>query len=64
MLSIVVVHKMLSIAWYIDFVAAPDGYNKPLRPIELDQETRKCEVVYNAGTPLPPLPTAKKKVNS
>lgn len=45
---------------YIDFVAAPDGYNKPLRPIELDQETRKCEVVYNAGTPLPPLPTAKK----
>lgn len=47
---------------YIDFVAAPDGYNKPLRPIELDQETRKCEVVYNAGTLLPPLPTSKKLI--
>lgn len=38
---------------YIDFVAAPDGYNTPHRPIELDQETRKCEVVYKAGTVLP-----------
>lgn len=38
---------------YIDYVAAPAGYNKPVRPIELDQETRKCEVVYNAGTTLP-----------